>query len=363
MATKVAAVATKDASGVLKKMEIERRAPREHDVRISIKFCGICHSDLHQIKNEWGGSTFPMVPGHEIVGIVDAVGSAVTKFKVGDKVGVGCFVDSCRTCPNCRLGDEQYCLGDGKGGACQFTYNFVKPDGEITFGGYSEAIVVDEQYVLRIPDNLDLAGAAPLLCAGITVFSPFVTYGVRSHHTVGVVGLGGLGHMAVKILNSMGCDVVVFSTSPSKEAEARALGAHHFIITTKPEGNPDWANKLDFIIDTVSAKHDLQPYFAYLKTNASYCVVGVPPEPYAVHAGDLIFKRIKFGGSLIGGISQTQDMLDFCGRHNITATIELIPASYANKAMQRLVKNDVHFRFVIDIANSLSASSPEVEDA
>ncbi|TFJ83700.1 hypothetical protein NSK_004804 [Nannochloropsis salina CCMP1776] len=360
---KTFALAAHDEGGVLSKFEIERRALGPKDVKIAIKFCGMCHSDLHQIKGEWGNSKYPMVPGHEIVGLVEAVGTEAQKFKVGAKVGVGVFVDSCRACANCRQGDEQYCTGNGILNSAVFTYNHTLPDGTLVQGGYAQTVVVDEAYVLRIPDNLDLAAAAPLLCAGITVWSPFLHFGVRSHHTIGVVGLGGLGHMAVKFAVAMGCDVAVISHSPGKEALAKKLGAHHFIVISDEAAKSAHARTMDYIVDTVSAPHKLQDYLPFLKTGATLCLVGIPTKPYELHAGDVLMQRLKVAGSVIGGIRETQEMLDFCGRHGITSMIETVPAAYANKAMARLEQNDVKFRFVLDIGGTLSASSPELEGA
>lgn len=353
----VFALAAHDASGAVSKIQIERRALGEHDIFIRTTHCGICHSDIHQARSEWGPAPYPLVPGHEIVGVVEAVGSAVSKFTIGQRAGVGCFTDSCRSCRNCGVGDDHLCPSTA------FTYGYRYPDGSFAHGGYSQGIVVDQRYALSIPEQLASAGAAPLLCAGITVYSPIKHYGVRSHHRVGVLGLGGLGHMAVKILGAMGCHVTVLSTSPSKRDEALALGASQFVLTN---GSADELkaveNSLDYIIDTVSADHDVMTYAALLRHNATIIVVGVPSKPFVIPPFALIMKRIKIGGSLIGGIAETQEMLDFCARHGITADVEVIPASYVNKAFERVLKSDVHYRFCIDMS-TLTAESPEVETA
>jgi uncharacterized zinc-type alcohol dehydrogenase-like protein len=326
----------------------ERREPGEHDVLIEIQFCGVCHSDIHQARGEWGNSTFPMVPGHEIVGRVARVGSAVTKFKEGDMAGVGCFVDSCRVCGNCREGLEQYCEGHTVA-----TYNGTESDEKTpTYGGYSTQIVVDENYTLSIPAGLDPAGAAPLLCAGITTYSPLRHFGVREGQRVGVVGLGGLGHMGVKFAASMGAEVTVFSTSPAKEADARKLGAHHFVVTKEPEKLAPLANRFDLILDTVSAPHDVNLYLNLLRRDGVMVLVGVPEKPVEVQAFSVIANRRRFAGSSIGGIRETQEMLDYCAEHGITSDVELIPIQRIEEAYERTVKSDVRYRFVIDM-NSL----------
>jgi uncharacterized zinc-type alcohol dehydrogenase-like protein len=323
----------------------ERREPGEHDVLIEIQFCGVCHSDIHQARGEWGNSTFPMVPGHEIVGRVARVGSKVTKFKEGDTAGVGCFVDSCRTCENCREGLEQYCeVGNVQ------TYNGTEKDGKTpTYGGYSTQIVVDENYTLKIPDNLDPAGAAPLLCAGITTYSPLRHFKVKAGQRVGVVGLGGLGHMGVKLAASLGAEVTVFSTSPSKEQDARKLGAHHFVVTRDPENFTPLANKFDFILDTVSAPHDPNPYLNLLRRDGAMVLVGAPEKPLEVQAFSIIPNRRRLAGSSIGGIRETQEMLDYCAERGVTSDIEMIPIQKIEEAYERTVKGDVRYRFVIDM--------------
>ncbi|MCA1628937.1 MAG: NAD(P)-dependent alcohol dehydrogenase [Acidobacteria bacterium] len=323
----------------------ERREPGEHDVLIEILFCGVCHSDIHQARGEWNNSTFPMVPGHEIVGRVARVGAAVTKFREGDMAGVGCFVDSCRVCDNCREGLEQYCEGHTAA-----TYNGTEMDEKTpTYGGYSTQIVVDENYTLRIPAGLDPAGAAPLLCAGITTYSPLRHFNVREGQRVGVVGLGGLGHMGVKLAASMGADVTVFSTSPSKEGDARQLGAHHFVVTREPESLAPLANKFDLILDTVSAPHDVNLYLNLLRRDGVMVLVGVPEKPVEVQAFSVISNRRRFAGSSIGGIRETQEMLDYCAERRITSDVEVIPIQRIEEAYERTVKADVRYRFVIDI--------------
>jgi uncharacterized zinc-type alcohol dehydrogenase-like protein len=326
----------------------ERREPGEHDVLIEIQFCGVCHSDIHQARGEWGNSTWPMVPGHEIVGRVARVGAAVTKFKAGDTAGVGCFVDSCRVCENCREGLEQYCEGHTVA-----TYNGTEKDEKTpTQGGYSTQIVVDENYTLKIPASLDPAGAAPLLCAGITTYSPLRHFNVREGQRVGVIGLGGLGHMGVKLAAAMGADVTVFSTSPAKEGDARKLGAHHFVVTKDPANLTPLANKFDFILDTVSAPHDPNPYLNLLRRDGALVLVGIPEKPMEVQAFSLLSNRRRFAGSSIGGIRETQEMLDYCAEHGITSDVEVIPIQRIEEAYERTVKADVRYRFVIDI-NSL----------
>ena len=315
------------------------------DVKIKIVACGICHSDYHQIKGEWGNSTFPMVPGHEIVGEVIEVGSNVADMKAGDRGAIGCMVGSCGTCRECKADTEQFCP------ECTFTYNGVDVDGKPTQGGYSAFIVAPRKFVLHFPDNLDMKAGAPLLCAGITVYSPMKYYGLdKPGMKIGVVGLGGLGHMAVKIAKAFGMDVTVISTSIGKKEEAcERLGADHFIVSKNAEEMEAAAGSLDGIIDTVSAMHDLQSYVALLRASGKYVCVGAPPEPYQLHAFALLMKRILVGGSLIGGIKETQEMLDFCSEKNITSEVEVIPMSYVNTAMERLHKADVRYRFVIDM--------------
>jgi uncharacterized zinc-type alcohol dehydrogenase-like protein len=323
----------------------ERREPGEHDVLIEIQFCGVCHSDIHQARGEWGNSTFPMVPGHEIVGRVARVGAAVTKFKAGDMAGVGCFVDSCRVCENCRDGLEQYCeVGNVQ------TYNGTEKDGKTpTYGGYSTQIVVDENYTLHVPEGLDPAGAAPLLCAGITTYSPLRHFKVSEGQQVGVVGLGGLGHMGVKLAVSMGAEVTVFSTSPEKEQDARALGAHNFVVTRDAEKLAPLANKFDFILDTVSAPHDPNLYLNLLRRDGKLVLVGAPEKPLEVNAFSIIANRRRFAGSSIGGIRETQEMLDYCAEKGITSDVEVIPIQKIEEAYERTVKGDVRYRFVIDM--------------
>lgn len=345
--TTVNAYAALRAKDALQPYKIERREPREHDVVIDIKFCGICHSDIHQVKDEWGGSQFPMVPGHEIAGVVSRVGSKVTSFKVGDQVGVGCFVDSCRECEACKAGIEQYCE---KG--MNPTYNGAEKDGSPTYGGYSTQIVVDEQYVLRIPDNIPLDKAAPLLCAGITTYSPLKHWNIKKGDRVAVVGLGGLGHMAVKLAAAMGAEVTVLSTSDNKKEDALRFGATHFINTKSGHFFNEYANHFNFIINTVSSNINLDQYISLLKLDGTMVLVGVPEKPTPLNAFPLIDKRRSLAGSLIGGIKEAQEMLDFCSKHNLSADIELIPIQKVNQAYERMLKSDVKYRFVIDI-NSL----------
>lgn len=341
------AYAAQNAKTPLAPFSFERRDPKAHDVAIDILYCGVCHSDIHQARDEWGGSTFPMVPGHEIVGRVAQVGSSVKKFKKGDVVGVGCFVDSCRTCSSCAEGLEQYCEE-----GMTATYNGFERGTQIqTQGGYSSHIVVNEDYVLRVPESMDLQGAAPLLCAGITTYSPLKHWGVGKGHKVGVVGLGGLGHMAVKLAKAMGAEVTVLSTSRKKEEDAKRLGAKHFIATGENGALEKAAGRFDFLIDAVSAAHDYNAYLNTLKRDGSMILLGVPEQPTPVHAFSLIMKRRKLGGSLIGGIKETQEMLDFCAKHNIVSDVEVIPVQKINEAYERMIKGDVRYRFVIDMAS------------
>lgn len=334
------------AKAVLQPFSFERREVGDHDVLITITHCGICHSDIHQARDEWGGSLFPMVPGHEIVGTVATVGSAVKKWLVGDRVGVGCFVDSCRTCPACREGLEQYCAA-----GMVLTYSGRDKQGRITQGGYSTQIVVDEQYVMRIPDGLSSAGAAPLLCAGITTYSPLRHWGVGKYHKLAVVGLGGLGHMAVKIGNALGAEVTVLSTSESKRKDAERLGAADFAVTATPQTFTKFQRRFDFILDTVSAPHDYNAYINLLKTDGTMILVGVPDKPTLLEAFPLILHRRRLAGSVIGGIRETQAMLDFCAEHRIESDIEVVPIQQVNEAYERVLKGDVRFRFVIDLAS------------
>jgi alcohol dehydrogenase (NADP+) len=328
---------------------ITRRDPTEHDVQIEILYCGICHSDLHQVRNEWSGflpTVYPCVPGHEIVGRVTNVGSAVAKFKPGDLVAVGCMVDSDRTCPECQSGLEQFCPN------MTLTYN--APDkylGGVTYGGYSDSIVVDQRFVLRVPSNLKLAGAAPLLCAGITTYSPMRHWGVTKGKKVGVVGLGGLGHMGVKFAHALGAHVVVFTTSPNKKEDAQRLGADEVVISRNADEMQKHAGSIDFILDAVSADHDINAYINLLRRDGNITLVGAPEKPLAVAAFGLITGRRSLSGSPIGGIPETQEMLDFCGQHNITADVEVIPIQKVNEAYERLLKSDVKYRFSIDMAS------------
>ncbi len=337
------------ATSPLASTTIQRRKPTERDVQIEILFCGICHSDLHAVRDEWSSvmpTVYPIVPGHEIVGRVVSVGSTVTSFKPGDLAGVGCLVDSDHTCPSCQADVEQFCH------EATFTYNW--PDkhlGGVTYGGYSESIVVDEQFVLRIPDNLELAGAAPLLCAGITTYSPIRRWGVTEGQKVGVVGLGGLGHMGVKFARAFGAHVVVFTTSPGKKEDALRLGAHEVVISTDAEEMQKRAGSLDFILDTISADHDINAYVSLLSLDGNLTLVGAPEKPFPVSAFGLLFGRKSISGSLIGGIAETQEMLDFCGQHGITADVEVIPIQDVNEAYERMLKSDVKYRFSIDMAS------------
>lgn len=338
--------AVQDAKSDLALWNFERREVGPHDVQFDILFCGVCHSDLHQIKDDWGGGIFPMVPGHEIVGKVIKVGNHVKKFKVGDLAGTGCLVDSCRTCDNCKEGLEQFCLNGFSG-----TYNGMEQDHKTpTYGGYSNTIVVHEDFVLHISDKLDLAATAPLLCAGITTYSPLKFLGVGKGHKLAVLGLGGLGHMAVKFGVAFGAEVTVLSTSPEKEADAKKLGAHKFVVTIDPEQLKSVTGYFDFILDTVSAPHDLNLYISLLKTKGTHVCIGVPPTPYELQAFGLIMGRKSIVGSLIGGLPETQEMLDFCAENGIVSDIELIDIKNINEAFDRMIKGDVRYRFVIDIA-------------
>jgi len=342
--TKAYAAQTKETD--LAPWTFERREVGPHDVQFDILFCGVCHSDLHQIKDEWGGSIFPMVPGHEIVGRVVKVGDHVKKFKVGDLAGTGCLVDSCRICDNCKDGLEQYCTN----GHSQ-TYNGYEQDHKTpTYGGYSNTIVVHEDFVLRISDKLDLASVAPLLCAGITTYSPLRHWNIGKGHKIAVVGLGGLGHMGVKFGVAFGAEVTVLSTSAKKEEDAKKLGAHHFVVTSDPEQMKAVAGTFDFILDTVSAEHDLNVYLGLLKTNGTHVCVGVPTKPAEIAAFSIIGGRKSLAGSMIGGLPETQEMLDFCAEHNIVSDIELIDMKDIHTAYDRMLKGDVRYRFVIDMA-------------
>ncbi len=326
--------------------EFTRRELGAHDVAISIKYAGICHSDIHQVKDEWGGSRFPMVPGHEIAGEVSAIGCAVTKFKVGDLIGVGVFIDSCRTCENCTSGLEQYCIN-----GMTPTYNGLERDGVTpTMGGYSSAYVIDESYAVKIPQNLNLAAVAPLLCAGITLYSPLRNWNAGPGKKVAIMGLGGLGHMGVKFAHALGAEVTVLSHSPSKESDARKLGADHFVVTTDAAQMAQVKKSFDLILDTVSAEHDINEFLSLLSTDGTLVVIGLPGKPFSVNANSLLSGRRSMAGSMIGGIAETQEMLDFCGERNIVSEIELIKSDYVNQAYERTIKSDVRFRFVIDIA-------------
>jgi len=337
---------TPNATSPLSAATIERRNPGDSDVQIQIQYCGVCHSDLHFARNEWGFTQYPCVPGHEIVGRVTAVGSGVKKFQVGDTVGVGCLVDSCRTCPNCRNGLEQYCDN-----GMVMTYGSTdKHLGGPTLGGYTQSIVVTEDFVLRIPANLDLAAAAPLLCAGITTYSPLRHWKVGPGQKVGIVGLGGLGHMGVKFARALGAHVVLFTTSPGKAADALRLGAHEVVISKDNAQMAAQAGSFDLILDAVSASHDLNAYLNLLKRDGNLVLVGAPEKPLPVAAFPLLFRRRSLSGSLIGGLPETQEMLDFCGKHNITCDIEMIRMDEINGAYERMLKSDVKYRFVIDMA-------------
>jgi alcohol dehydrogenase (NADP+) len=342
--------AAKSAKDSLAPYSFDRREPREHDVAIDIKFCGICHSDIHQARDEWGGSIFPMVPGHEIAGIVTAVGNKVKKYKAGDKVGVGCFIDSCRKCPQCLKGLEQYCeVG------MVLTYNGKDYTGAPTFGGYSEKIVVDENYVLRIPDNLPLDAAAPLQCAGITLYSPLKHWKAGPGRKVAIVGLGGLGHMGVKLAHALGAEVTVLSQSLKKQADGKRLGADHFFATSDPATFDKLKKYFDLIICTVSTGIDWNPYLELLNVDGAFVVVGVPDKPIPIGAFPLIISRRSLAGSVIGGIRETQEMLDFCGKNDIASDIELIPIQKVNEAYERVQKSDVRYRFVIDMGSLKSS--------
>ena len=328
---------------------IARRDPTENDVQIEILFCGICHSDLHMARNEWSGTlptVYPCVPGHEIVGRVTKVGSAVTKFKAGDLAGVGCLVDSDGTCPACKEGLEQFCPN--------FTLTYGFPDkhlGGVTYGGYSDSIVVDQRFVLHIPSNLDLAAAAPLLCAGITTYSPMHHWGVTTGKKVGVVGLGGLGHMGVKFAHALGAHTVVFTTSPKKVEDALRLGADEVVLSNDSQAMQKHANSFDFILDCVSADHDINAYINLLGRDGNLTLVGAPEKPLSLNSFGLIFGRKSVSGSPIGGLPETQQMLDFCGKHNVTADVEVIAMQQVNEAYERLLKADVKYRFSIDMAS------------
>ncbi len=343
---KIKAYGTEAAEAPLNTLNIQRRITTPHDVEIEILYCGICHSDLHVVRNEWGGTTYPVVPGHEIVGRVTRVGNHVTKFKAGDLAAVGCIVDSCRECEYCKEGEEQFCEN-----GCTIVFN--SPDkmlGGGTYGGFSESIVVDENYVLHVPEKLDLPSAAPILCAGITVYSPLKHWKAGPGKKVGIIGLGGLGHMAIKIAKAMGLYVVVFTTSQSKAEDAKRLGADEVVLSKDAE-QMKRQTKLDIILDTVSAKHDVNEYLKLLKVDGALVLVGLPVDQLPVGAFNLVNGRKSFAGSNIGGIAETQEVLDFCAEHNIVADIELINVQQINEAFDRLEKGDVKYRFVIDMAS------------
>jgi len=336
------------ATSSLSPTTILRREPEDHDVQIEILYCGICHSDLHQVRNEWSvmPTTYPCVPGHEIVGRVTKIGSAVSMFKPGDLAAVGCLVDSDGSCPDCQTGLEQFCPN------MTLTYN--SPDvhlGGVTYGGYSDSIVVKDHFVLRVPTNLNLAGVAPLLCAGITTYSPMRHWGITRGKKVGVVGLGGLGHMAVKFADALGAHVVVFTTSKNKKNDALHLGADEVVISRNVDEMKKHIGSFDFILDAVSAEHDINAYIQLLRRDGNITLVGAPDKPHALSAFGLLFKRRSISGSLIGSLAETQEMLDFCGKHNITADIEIIPIQKVNEAYNRLLKSNVKFRFSIDMAS------------
>ena len=337
-----------DPKKPLAPFDFERREPGPEDVQIEILYCGVCHSDLHQARDEWGNSAFPMVPGHEIVGRVTKVGSGVTKFKAGDLAGVGCLVDSCRTCPDCQQDLEQYCNDS--------TYTYNSPDkknpGKSTYGGYSNLIVVDQHFVLKVSDKLDLAAVAPLLCAGITTYSPLRHWKVGPGMKVGIVGLGGLGHMGVKFAHAFGAHTVLFTTSANKVEDAKRLGADEVVISKNADEMQQHAESFDFILNTVAAPHNLDAFTGLLKRDGTMCLVGVPDSPHPSPAvGNLIFKRRALAGSLIGGLRETQEMLDFCAEHNIVSDIEMIDIQEINEAFDRMQKSDVKYRFVIDLAS------------
>ena len=340
---KTPAYAAPSKTAPLGPLAIDRREPLAGDVLIDISFCGVCHSDIHQVRDEWGGSIYPMVPGHEIVGTVARVGDKVSRWKVGDVVGVGCFVDSCRDCPACKAGEEQYCEN-----GMTPTYNGRERDGKtLTFGGYSTRITVNEDYVVRIPDGIPLAGAAPLLCAGITCYSPFRHFGVKADDRVAIVGLGGLGHMGVKLAKAMGAHVTVLSHSPGKRDDALKLGADDFVATDDAAVFTQHKNRFDFILDTVSAEHDYNAYLRMLRLDGIMVLVGIP-DPSPVSAGPLVSRRRSLAGSSIGGIRETQEMLDFCKEHDIQADVEVIDIADINEAYERMLRSDVRYRFVID---------------
>jgi uncharacterized zinc-type alcohol dehydrogenase-like protein len=337
-------IAAYSAGGTLAPYSFTRREPKEFDVAVAISYCGICHTDIHFVRDDFGMSRYPMVPGHEIVGVVTQVGGRVTKFKPGDRAAIGCLVDSCRSCDPCQRGLEQYCDN-----GFVLTYSGLEKDGiTITQGGYSSTIVADERFVLKVAPSMTLERTAPLLCAGITTYSPLRRWGVGAGHRLAIVGLGGLGHMAVKFGQSFGADVTVLSTSPSKEQDARRLGANDFIVTRDPSNMRMVANRFDFVLDTLSASHDHNQYVGMLKTGGTLICLGLPPEPIRVPSLNIVFTRKCVAGSLIGGLPETQEMLDYCAAHNIEADVEIVAVDGVNHAFERILKNDVRYRFVID---------------
>lgn len=345
--SKAIGYAAQSAQSPLALFSFQRREPGPQDVAIEILYCGVCHSDLHTVRNEWKSTTYPALPGHEIIGRVTAAGGEVTRFKKGDLAAVGCMVDSCRDCPACKKGLEQYCEAGFTG-----TYNSPDPEmGAMTYGGYSDHIVVDQYFVLRVPENLDLKGAAPLLCAGITTYSPLRHWKAGKGQRIGVVGLGGLGHMGVKLAHAMGAHVTLFTTSPGKQEDARRLGADEVVISSNQMAMTKLMNSFDLILDTVSAQHDINAYMALLKLDATLVMVGGVPDPLPMQTFSVIFKRRHFAGSLIGGIPETQEMLDFCAKHNIVSDVEVIPIQKINEAYERMLKSDVKYRFVIDMTS------------
>jgi uncharacterized zinc-type alcohol dehydrogenase-like protein len=350
---KAKSYATQAAASALAPFEIVRREPGPSDVEMDVLFCGVCHSDLHQARNEWRNTVYPCVPGHEITGRVTRVGSGVKRFKVGDTTGVGCMVDSCRTCENCKAGNEQYCLSFPV-----LTYNSAdKVLGGRTLGGYSTSIVVDEAFVLRIPAGLDLAAAAPLLCAGITTYSPLHHWKVGPGQKVGIVGLGGLGHMGVKFAKALGAHVVLFTTSPDKVEDGLRLGAHAVVISKNEDEMKKLHGTFNFVLDAVSAQHDINAFLMLLKLDGTLCLVGAPEHPLPVSAFPLLFPRRRFAGSAIGGVAETQEMLDFCAKHGLASDVEIIPMQKINEAYDRLLKQDVRYRFVIDMASLKNAAA------
>ena len=336
--------AAKSAGTLLENYEFNRRELRPRDVALDIYYAGICHSDIHQAREEWGPSIFPMVPGHEIVGKVTEIGSQVSKFKIGEIIGVGVFVDSCRKCASCNAGLEQYCV-EGMTG----TYNTLERDGKtVAMGGYSDKFVIDEDYAVHVPANLDLAGVAPLMCAGITLYSPLKNWNAGPGKKVGIMGLGGLGHMGLKFAHALGAETTVFSHSPEKESDAKSMGADHFVVTKDIKSLEKLNKSYDLILNTVSADLDLEPYLQLLKLDGTLVVIGLPGKPYSINAGTLLGQRRSLAGSMIGGIAQLQEMLNFCGQKNIVSDVEVIKSDYINKAYDRTVASDVKYRFVID---------------